>query len=81
MIDGNLFSAVLHSFVTSDVIRWGLVRDRTLLRRKWFHVIINDDLLEKGAGLSGSVGCAVRLETRRSRIQPPPRSATFFRGD
>ena len=31
-----------------------------------------------GAGLGGSVGCAVRLETRRSRVQPPPRSATFF---
>ena len=28
-----------------------------------------------------SVGCAVRLETRRSRVQPPPRSASFFRGD
>ena len=25
-----------------------------------------------GAGLGGSVGCAVRLETRRSRVQPPP---------
>ena len=35
----------------------------------------------KTAGLGGSVGCAVRLETRRSRVQPPPRSATFFRGD
>ena len=33
------------------------------------------------AGLGGSVGCAVRLETRRSRVQPPRRSATFFRGD
>ena len=33
------------------------------------------------AGLSGSVGCAIGLETRRSRVQPPPRSATFFRGD
>ena len=33
------------------------------------------------AGLGGSVGCAVRLETRRSRVQPPPRSATFFRRD
>ena len=32
-------------------------------------------------GLGGSVGCAVRLETRRSRVQPPPRLATFFRGD
>ena len=29
-------------------------------------------------GLSGSVGCAVRLETMRSWVQPPPRSATFF---
>ena len=25
--------------------------------------------------------CAVLLETRRSRVQSPPRSATFFRGD
>ena len=33
------------------------------------------------AGLGGSVGCAVRLETRRSRVQHPLRSATFFRGD
>ena len=33
------------------------------------------------AGLGGSVGCAVRLEARRSRVQPPPRSATLFRGD
>ena len=37
------------------------------------------DLEDLHAG--GSVGCAVRLETRRSRVQPPPRSATFFRGD
>ena len=33
------------------------------------------------AGLGGSAGCAVRLETKRLRVQPPPRSATFFRGD
>ena len=32
-------------------------------------------------GLGGSVGCAVRLETRRLWIQPSPRSATFFRGE
>ena len=31
--------------------------------------------------LNMDLGCAVRLETRRSRVQPPPRSATFFRGD
>ena len=34
-----------------------------------------------GASLGGSVGCAVQLETRRSRVQPPLMSATFFRGD
>ena len=34
-----------------------------------------------GCGLSGSFGCAVRLETRRSWVQPPPRSATFFHRD
>ena len=33
------------------------------------------------AGPGGSFGCALRLETRRSGVQPPPRSATFFRGD
>ena len=33
------------------------------------------------AGLGGSVGCAIGLETRGSRVQPPPRLATFFRGD
>ena len=38
-------------------------------------------VLFQGTNLGGSVGCAVRLETRRSRVQPPPRSATFFRGD
>ena len=32
-------------------------------------------------GLGGSVGCAFQLETRRSWVQPPTRSATFFRGD
>ena len=41
----------------------------------------NTLLLTFNAGLGGSVGCAVRLETRRSRVQPPPRSATFIRGD
>ena len=32
-------------------------------------------------GLGGSVGCAVRQETRRLRVQPPPRSATFVEID
>ena len=30
------------------------------------------------AGLGGSVGCAVRLETRRSPVQSPPRSGHSF---
>ena len=47
-----------------------------------FHVLLlGAVLLLDIAGLGGSVGCAVRLETRRSRVQPSPRSATFFRGD
>ena len=37
-------------------------------------------LHDTGAVLSGSVGCAVRLETRRSRVQPPPRSQHSFVG-
>ena len=41
----------------------------------------SDQCLHCLASLGGSVGCAVRLETRRSRVQPPSRSATFFRGD
>ena len=38
-------------------------------------------LNDNDAGLGGSVGCAVRLETRRSRVQSPPKSATSFHGD
>ena len=37
--------------------------------------------LTTNAGLGGSVGMAVWLETKRSWVQPPLRSATFFRGD
>ena len=51
-------------------------------------VILSLPLIQEGqlsvsgkAGLGGSVGCAVRLETRRSLVQPTPRLATFFRGD
>ena len=37
------------SFLCYDfhVVRWRLVRDWTILRRKWLHIIIND-FLEKG---------------------------------
>ena len=46
-------------------MRWGLVRDRTLLRRKWLHIIINDDFLEKGEcydrALLPSIICLGRL--------------------
>ena len=42
---------------------------------------LNTHVVSFPASLCGSVGCAVQLETRRSWVQPPPRSATFFRGD
>ena len=41
------------------------------------HILL---VLIRSAGLGGSVGCAVQLETR-SRVRPPPRSVTFFCGD
>ena len=47
--------------------------------KSWYSLLKIED--KTVAGLGGSVGCAVRLETRRSRVQPPPRSATFFRRD
>ena len=46
--------------------------------QKWLLKLHADD---KAAGIGGSVGCAVQLETRMSRVQPPPRLATFFHGD
>ena len=49
----------------------------------WNFVRLNTPMhpMTPGLGLGGSVVCAGRLETRRSGVQPPPRSATFFRGD
>ena len=44
-------------------------------------LVLKSEQKQFTASLSGSVGYAVRLETRRLRVQPPPRSATFFRGD
>ena len=45
--------------------RWGLVRDWTLLCRKWLHVIINDDFLEKercyDLALLPSINCLGRI--------------------
>ena len=38
-------------------------------------------LIRVCACLGGTLGCGIQLETRRSRVQPPPRSATFFHGD
>ena len=45
---GNFFSYASFLCYVFHVVRWGLVRDWTLLSRKWLHVIINDDFLEKG---------------------------------
>ena len=46
-----------------------------------FACVISIFIIYCHAGLGGSVGIASRLETRRSWVQPLPRSATFFRGD
>ena len=44
----DLFSYASFLCYGFNVVRWGLIRDWTLLSRKWLHVIINDDFLEKG---------------------------------
>ena len=45
----------------SNQMKWGVPR-----RQLYFGYLYSSDI----AGLGGSVGCAVRLETRRSRVQP-----------
>ena len=69
----------LHSFFLGTFGRYEAENGREILLNIniYFFCLLN----KFQAGLGGSVGCAVRLETRRSRVQPPPRSATFFRGD
>ena len=64
---GVTFFFIYVSFLCYEfhVVRLGLVRDRTLLRRKWLRVIINDDFLEKGEcyglALLPSIICLGRL--------------------
>ena len=59
-----------------EILNWCLEHDIIIRVR---HIPGKFNILD--AGLSGSVGCTIRLETRRSRVQPPSRSATFFHGD
>ena len=63
--------------------RFTIKKDRNLIETNTLLLTFNSTSLPKSllAGLGGSVGCAVRLETRRSRVQPPPRSATFIEID
>ena len=66
--------------------KWGLSREKKCIvayanNEDKENLAYLGTYIATAAGLGGSVGCAVRLETRRSRVQPPPRSATFFRGD
>ena len=44
---GGKFFFSYASFLCCGFARWGLSRDWTLFRRKWLHVIKNDDFLEK----------------------------------
>ena len=81
---------------TSAHLCFGKKKEKILLLRLWsvyitFYIILNRYYWTLLYGVvyiftqmtfsRGSFGCAVRLETRRSRVQRPPRSATFFRGD
>ena len=64
-------------------LHWVLVHQRWLLSFYVQDVQTGKDRkgIQSLSSLCGSVGCAVQLETRRSRIQPPPRLATLFHGD
>ena len=53
----------------------------TVLEDSIYNILIFFAEKMRVASLGGSVGCAVRLETRRSRVQPPSRSATFVEID
>ena len=71
-----------------SIVMYGMSWNKKELVSKCFNYLDNPkywDTLSSyhtsPAGLGGSVGCAVRLETRRSQVQPPPRSATFFCGE
>ena len=59
---------------SSDSNDWYWTPGSQLYQRSYIKGVLSTDL-------GGSVGCAVRLEIRRSQVQPPPRSATFFHGD
>ena len=72
------FASLIHSVVSNELSD-SEGPDQTL--RIWSLLSIYARRHVFAADLGVSVGCAVRLETRRSRVQPPPRPATFFRGD
>ena len=59
---------------------WGTPQ-AAIRKMKSVTAVTSNLFIQNCAGLGGSVGCSVWLETRRSRVQPPPRSATFFHGD
>ena len=66
---------VMYIFLSSDFLKFFHLGQ--FLSNYWSYRVIFGTC---EVGLVGSVGCAVRLETRRSRVQLPPRSETFFRG-
>ena len=84
------FSSVFDKYFRALISKgWGVITKQKILRRGdkslskqvAFHVHNMKYFLRSFAGLGVSVGYTVRLETRRLRVQPPSRSATFFRGD
>ena len=47
-IGGKFFQLCFIPLLRFSCRKMGLVRDWTLLSRKWLHIIVNDDFLEKG---------------------------------
>ena len=53
---GNFFSYASFLCYGFHVVRWGLVRNRTLFSRKWLRVIKNDDFLKDRVRIPRSAG-------------------------
>ena len=62
---------------THNIYFYGKVRKLYI----WIPLVSADGRNLQLAGLVAQLDAPSDWETRRSQVQPPPRSATFFRGD
>ena len=81
--DGCSVSAPLNRYAAwannRKIFKWHLVLGQWLDFKIFSQ--FSSIALYQNFGLGGWVGCTMWLKTRRSWVQTPPRSATFFRGD